>query len=143
MTQHNPILGNDTGLPPISDLETIRRKTAETKARIAQYCDWFAINPPKVRVGPKGILFTDELNAFLDAEGVCLDWLFRGDVRALVVAWRKDAAQKNRVAATVKNLTDRQKRAFVAGLRAYTELGVPFDDAMAGIWATVGTEGEQ
>ena len=62
--------------------------TEATKARIAQWCEWFNLTPPKLRVRKGQIYLSPELINWADASDISLNWLFMGDVKGLASAYR-------------------------------------------------------
>lgn len=62
--------------------------TEATKARIAQWCEWFDLTPPKLMIRKGKIYLNAELHNWADASDISLDWLFMGDVKGLARAYR-------------------------------------------------------
>jgi hypothetical protein len=76
MTQETPLAGNAPNLPP------------GTLDRLAQFVEWTGVPAPSRLLDEDGAP-TMELAAFSMHQGLSLDWLFRGDVRAIVTRLHK------------------------------------------------------
>lgn len=57
-------------------------------ARIAQFCDWFEIVPPKLTIRHGKIILTEQLLTWCRDSGASLDWIFAGEVRGMAQGWR-------------------------------------------------------
>ena len=58
------------------------------KARIAQWCEWFDLTPPKLTVRRGAVYLTDDLHAWLVQAGASFDWILCGDMRIMATTYR-------------------------------------------------------
>ena len=63
-------------------------KADEIRARIALACEWFVLQPPKVKTNRGKVLLSDEVNQWCFQNGISPDWVYLGDVKPLVTADR-------------------------------------------------------
>ena len=59
------------------------------KTRLADFASWTKTEAPKTAVDEDGAP-SAELLAYCDEHGLSLDWLFRGDVKGLVLGLRHE-----------------------------------------------------
>ncbi|EYD76779.1 hypothetical protein Rumeso_01737 [Rubellimicrobium mesophilum DSM 19309] len=63
------------------------------EGRIAAVCRWFDLTPPALTPG-EDPLQSEEVLDWMIASDVSIDWLVRGDVKGLVIAFRNDEARR-------------------------------------------------
>lgn len=81
MTQETPSPGNATGLPP------------DALERLAQFVEWTGTAAPSRLLDEDGGP-SNALLAFCKHQGLSMDWLFRGDVRGLVMRSHRAASKR-------------------------------------------------
>ena len=57
--------------------------------RLALFCGWFDLTPPKVRKRKGGIYLTDDLIAWMDEHGMSTKWLVDGCTKDEAIAYRE------------------------------------------------------
>lgn len=124
--QKNPISGQGEALSRPRHVEI-----EETKARIAQWCSWFDMPPPKVRVRKGELLFTPELQNWMDAADMSLDWAFMGNAKVMGMAYRA-RRQGERDARIIASAFDPdEKRMLIVALKSVGEGLISNEDAIA------------
>ena len=118
-----------------TDLEIARQNTAAIKTRLAQFCAWFELTPPRLKVARTGVCRTDELAVWVQSVGISWDWLFLGDAHGMAQAFRRANSPVAEARKLVAAMTDEQLRLSQIAARAYVDGVVTFDDAMATIKA--------
>ncbi|MFN4160110.1 MAG: hypothetical protein ACK4GO_17180 [Gemmobacter sp.] len=99
MTDQTPLPGNDTGMTNDMSSDAI-------KARIAQFCEWFGVEPVKLKVRKGAVYLTDDLTRWCGDEGASLDWLFCGDLKGMAAAYRKEHAETAKLRSALRRLDD-------------------------------------
>ena len=132
MTLQTPTCGQGEALS-----EPHRVDTAATKARIAQWCEWFALQPPKLKVRKGQIYLTPELTTWADAADISLDWLFMGDVRVMASAYRREREAERQSLALVRSFDAPEQRMLAAALKSVADGLVTNEDASAAFTAAV------
>ena len=73
--------------------------TEATKARIAQWCAWYDLTPPKLMIRKGKICLNAELHNWADNADISLDWLFMGEVKVMANAYRARREAERLIAA--------------------------------------------
>ena len=114
-----------------------RVDTEATKARIAQWCKWFDVPPPKVKVRKGEILFTPDLQNWADAADICLNWLFMGDARVMGMAYRARRQAERETSIIASGFDADEKRMLIVALKSVADGLVTNEDAIAAFTAAI------
>jgi hypothetical protein len=126
MTIQTPSPGNAPGL------SASRIDTAEViKARIAQWCEWFDLDAPTLRIWRGQIYMTDSLADWLGTSGASFDWILSGDEKCMAAAYREKYAMESRVLNALKGFDDVEVAMLTAALKRATANDLPMDDVLA------------
>lgn len=113
-------------MPPMGTMEE----------RIAAFCEWFGVEPPRVEYdeeeGPAGgPLLNDDLWNWFMASGASFDWIICGDPRPMAGAYRRDVAQEHRLLNVLAKFDDEEQRLLAEALSQHED-GAPIEAALEG-----------
>ncbi len=106
-------------------------KAEAVRARIAQFCDWFEVQPPKLKTRMGKVYLTDELAAWLDDTGASYDWIFLGDAKGMSAAYRNYHIGTRETLKAVQGFDAVEKQALITALRLVVAKQVPIEEALA------------
>jgi hypothetical protein len=126
MTIQTPTPGNAPGL------SASRIDTPDViKARIAEWCAWFKLEPPKLKIRKGEMYLTDSLAGWLGTSGASYDWILCGDAKCMAVVYREKYQHEARLQKAVAALDDVEVGLLLDALRGPIAAGVPVEEAMA------------
>jgi hypothetical protein len=126
MTFHTPTPGNAPGL------SASRIDTPDViKARIAEWCAWFDLEPPHLKIRKGEIYLTDSLAGWLGTSGASYDWILCGDAKCMAVVYREKYAMESRVLNALKGFDDVEVAMLTAALERANTNGVSITDVLA------------
>lgn len=102
-----------------------------TKERVRQWCDWFDLPMPKVRVRNSSVYLTDELYAWMSDAGASYDWIFCGKMHEMACSYRKAALSERSFMKTVRHLDENESRILEVYMRSTLDGTATVDDAVA------------
>lgn len=120
--------------PPIlpkNPLDVSDTSPESIRTRIAAFCEWFGVEPVKLKVRAGKIYMTDELLAWSREVGICIDWLISGKVRYMAAAYRADFLAKQDLTHLLGQLGADEKRLLLDCIKAYQAGEVTLEEAMA------------
>lgn len=107
-----------------------QERAEAVKARIAQFCGWFDVEPPKLRIRKGEVYLTDEFIAWFRATGASIDWIVLGDVRPMAATVRKQHLEDEKILAPFRQLDEEEQKRFLVFVEEIRD-GRPFDEARA------------
>lgn len=132
MTNKNPTPGNDTGLP------TYEVETADAiKARIAQWCDWFSLDAPKVRTRLGSVYLTDQLANWMDESSASFDWIFCGNPKGMAVVFHQAMEANKQAIPAIQAFDETEKKMMLAALLLIAQNEVTLEDSMGAFKSAV------
>lgn len=120
MTDQTP----DSGIDPAHHADAVR-------ARMADFCEWFGVEPVKSRVRKGDVYLTDDLVRWCRYEGVSIDWLSCGSVRDIVAAYRDKYRLESRFEDAIRKYDDTAQKYLLQCLKRHTDNGESLEDVMA------------
>jgi len=64
------------------------------RARIAEFCEWFDVEPVKIKARKGMVYLTDDLMAWINANGASIDWIVYGRAKGMAATFRQKYARK-------------------------------------------------
>lgn len=92
------------------------------RARIAEFCEWFGVEPVKLKVRKGNLYLTDDLLSWCRTHGASLDWIYAGDPKSMAATFRGKYArtsEQQEMLDLVSKLSLHQQEAFVKGLEEF------------------------
>ena len=59
------------------------------RGRLADLCNWFAIDPPRIKTQRGKVILSNDLMTWCEAEAVSLDYVLLGDARPMAATVRR------------------------------------------------------
>lgn len=113
MSIHNPTSGNAPGLPEQMNAEA-------TKARIRQFCEWFDLEPPKLRTRLGRVYMTDELLRWFKESGASVDWIIYGGVKSMAAVAREKWLREVEFGEAVQRFNPKEAELLAQAIRGAT-----------------------
>lgn len=116
-------------LPAVGD-----STAAAARVRIAAFCEWFGVEPVRLKVRKDVLYLSDDLVEWSRTHGACLDWIFSGSLKWLAATYRDKHAVPPDVQ-TILRAFDKLDRVeqgiFIEGIEAGTDGRMPLEAALA------------
>lgn len=125
-------------------LDTVTRGDTSpeaVRARIAEFCEWFGVEPVKLKVRKGAIYFTDELMNWLQVSGASLDWIYAGEVKGMAATFREKYARthdQQSFLRTIAKFSAEDQGVILECLTAYNQGHMSFDEALAEMRRRIG-----
>lgn len=122
MAQTNPAPGNDTGLSDFSEA---------AKARLLQVAEWLDLDAPPISYEDGSIQLDTALLDWCNAGGVCLDWVFCGAVKGMVIAYRRQYERERPFHEVLNGFDETEQGYLLEALKADRAGKVSLETAMS------------
>ena len=96
-------------------------KLGDVRARMAQVCEWFDLEPVNNKTRGNRVVLSDEVNLWAFNNGINLDWLYTGTARALILGDRRRRQKEDEFLLLFNSLTPENKKRALAKLGEMVE----------------------
>lgn len=86
-------------------------------ARIAQHCEWFGVEPCKIRSQNASVILTDELFDWCHRNGTSFDWIFLGDARSLAAVFKSRCDADREAGELFRNFDAEEQAEMIAAMQ--------------------------
>jgi hypothetical protein len=117
---NNPASGNNAA-----------RSADAIRARMAEFCEWFDVEPVNLTVRRGDVYLTDDLMAWFATSGASIDWICCGNVKSMAAAFRKDYVEQRRFLDAFRKFDDTDQKYLLACLKRHLDGGEPMEDVVA------------
>lgn len=95
-----------------------RIQAPAVKARIAEFCDWFNVEPPRLRVRKGSVYLTRELTDWFTSTGASIDWILLGNMKSMAAAARERNLEDEKILGPFRQLDKEEQAIFLEGMIA-------------------------
>lgn len=132
MTNTTPGRGT-TPACPMPDTFPTRGDTSPeaVRARVAEFAEWFGVEPVKVKARMGQVYLVDELIAWCRDEGASLDWILLGEPKGMAAAFRtihSRTPEQRELLAAISLLSRPAQAAFVKALEDFAAGRITLQD---------------
>lgn len=103
----------------------------DIRERIAEWCAWFDLAPPKLRVRKDSVYMNDELWQWLRNSGTSFDWVFCGDARSMAHIFRQRELETMKFNELLSGFDATEQDLMLEALKAHRSGKITFDEAIA------------
>jgi hypothetical protein len=94
------------------------------RARIADFCSWFGLEPVQIKVRKGQVYLTDDLMTWIKTAGASIDWIICGRARCMAATYREKYAitpDQQEILDAMAMMSEPAQEAFVGGLKGFAE----------------------
>lgn len=120
---------SDTPFPARGD-----RTPEAVRVRMAQFCEWFDVEPVKLNVRKGEVYLTEGFMTWIKSHGASLDWICYGGEKGMAVTYREKYAQtpdQQEFANVIGQFTKAEQEILLDCLEAHKAGRLNLDQAMA------------
>lgn len=126
---------SDHGFEP--DLGESVRNVSEDVARIQQWCEWFDLAMPSLKIVKGQVHLTEQLQTWMNEAYASWEWIFRGDAKVMAGHYRKAVEGERAFASDVQAMDPVEQKLMLFAMRSSLDDSLNFDDIMAAFKAAI------
>lgn len=104
------------------------------RARMAEFCDWFGVEPIKIKVRAGQVYMTNDLIQWFQETGASIDWICFGEAKGMAATFREKYAQpteEKELLALISEFSEAEMLILIDGLKAHQDGQISFEEALA------------